>query len=68
MKKLLVLSAIALLAACGGSDNKPANDPSINNATPAEETTVETPSEPAVEEAATPAPEGETPSEQPATE
>jgi hypothetical protein len=28
MKKLLVLSALAVLTACGGSDNKPAGDPS----------------------------------------
>jgi CDGSH-type Zn-finger protein len=35
MKKLLVLSAIAVLAACGGSDNKPATDPTTTNSTPA---------------------------------
>lgn len=35
MKKLFVLSAIAALAACGGSDNKPAGDPSTTNATAA---------------------------------
>lgn len=33
MKKLLVLSAIAALAACGGADNKPAGDPSTTNTT-----------------------------------
>jgi hypothetical protein len=33
MKKLLVLSAFAVLTACGGSDNKPAGDPSTTNAT-----------------------------------
>lgn len=33
MKKLFVLSAIAVLAACGGSDNKPAGDPSTTNNT-----------------------------------
>jgi hypothetical protein len=33
MKKLLVLSALAVLTACGGSDNKPAGDPSTTNAT-----------------------------------
>ncbi len=27
MKKFFVLSAIAMLTACGGSDNKPATDP-----------------------------------------
>jgi hypothetical protein len=30
MKKLIVLSAFALLAACGGSDNKPATDPTTS--------------------------------------
>jgi hypothetical protein len=36
MKKLFVLSAIAVLTACGGSDNKPATDPSTTStATPA---------------------------------
>jgi CDGSH-type Zn-finger protein len=33
MKKLLVLSALAVLTACGGSDNKPAGDPSTTNTT-----------------------------------
>jgi hypothetical protein len=33
MKKLFVLSAIAVLAACGGSDNKPAGDPSTTSTT-----------------------------------
>lgn len=34
MKKLLVLSALAAFAmACGGSDNKPATDPSSTNTT-----------------------------------
>jgi hypothetical protein len=33
MKKLLVLSAIAVLTACGGADNKPAGDPSTTNTT-----------------------------------
>jgi hypothetical protein len=33
MKKLLVLSAIAVLAACGGGDNKPVGDPSTTNTT-----------------------------------
>jgi hypothetical protein len=33
MKKLFVLSAIAALVACGGSDNKPAGDPSTTNTT-----------------------------------
>lgn len=33
MKKLLVLSAIAALTACGGSDNKPAGDPSTTSST-----------------------------------
>ena len=41
MKKLFVLCAIATLAACGGSDNKPAGDPSTTNttATPSATTT-----------------------------
>jgi hypothetical protein len=34
MKKILVLSALAMFAmACGGSDNKPAGDPSTTSST-----------------------------------
>jgi hypothetical protein len=34
MKKILVLSALAMFAmACGGSDNKPAGDPSTTSTT-----------------------------------
>jgi hypothetical protein len=35
MKKLFVLTAIAALAACGGSDNKPATDPSTTTSSTA---------------------------------
>lgn len=56
MKKLFVLSAIAVLAACGGSDNKPATDPSTTNTTaePASTPTTETPA-PASTDTAAPA-------------
>lgn len=66
MKKLFVLSAIAVLAACGGSDNKPANDPSTTNTTaePATTPTSDTPA-PASTDQAAPASTGEQPADAP---
>lgn len=43
MKKLFVLTAIAALAACGGSDPKPA-DPSTTSSTPGAASATPTPS------------------------
>ena len=54
MKKLLVLSAIAALAACGGSDNKPATDPTTTNSTATPATTDTAPA-PATTDTAAPA-------------
>ena len=67
MKKFIVLSAIAVLTACGGSDNKPANDPttsapataSTDSAANPETPSTETPAPASTDSAAAPAGEPE---------
>lgn len=55
MKKLFVLSAIAVLAACGGSDPKPADPSTTNNtSTEAPAATESTPAPASTDSAAAP--------------
>ena len=51
MKKLFVLTAIAALAACGGSDPKP-SDPSTTSSTPSATAPASTDTAPAASSAA----------------
>ena len=56
MKKLFVLSAIAVLAACGGSDPKPADPSTTNNtSTTAPASTDSAPAPASTDSAAAPA-------------
>ncbi|MBN9166104.1 MAG: hypothetical protein BGO98_49640 [Myxococcales bacterium 68-20] len=55
MKKLFVLSAIAVLAACGGSDPKPADPSTTNNTSTTAPASTETPAPASTDSAAAPA-------------
>lgn len=58
MKKLFVLAAIAALTACGGSDNKPATDPTTAAPATTSTDTAAAPAAPGTDSAATPAAPG----------